>query len=100
MRKNKKLPSVTFLKELNIESEHINTVNRKKTFTTLIFLCFCQYFDEKVATSCPELSAILKILPLGTNHGGAFGWPLTLHNSANAQIRALYQPLAAMINLF
>ena len=30
LRKNKKLPSVTLFSKLNIESEHIHTVNRTK----------------------------------------------------------------------
>ena len=37
----------------------------------LIFLYSCQYLEEKVATSCPELSAILQVLPLHLNYGGA-----------------------------
>ena len=36
---------------------------------------------------------ILKILPLSTKHGGGSIWPSTWHNSTNAQIRALDQPL-------
>ena len=57
LQKNKKLPSVTLFSRLNIESEHINAVNRTKNYhSTLIFLCFRQYLDKKVGTSCAELS--------------------------------------------
>ena len=35
----------------------------------------------------------VQILPFGTNHGGVSGWPSTSHNSTNAQIRTLDQPL-------
>ena len=55
--KIQKLPSVTLLSMLNIESKHINAVNRKKHYhSTLILLCFCQDLDKKVGTSCAELS--------------------------------------------
>ena len=67
--------AVNLFSKLNIESKHINAVNRIKHYhNTLIILYFCQYLDKKVATSCPEFSAIFKILPLYTNHGGALGW--------------------------
>ena len=56
LHKNKKLPSVTLFSKLNVESEHINAVNRTKSHSTLIFLCFRQYLDKKVGTSCPDLS--------------------------------------------
>ena len=47
--------------KLNVESEHINVVNRKKTIVIvlLIFLCFHQYLDKKVLTSCSESAARL-----------------------------------------
>ena len=46
---------------MNIESKHINTVNRKKNYqSTLICLCFHQCLDKKVGTSCPEFPTILK----------------------------------------
>ena len=35
----------------------------------------------------------VQILPFGTNHGGFLCWPSTSHNSTNAQIRTLDQPL-------
>ena len=35
----------------------------------------------------------VQILPFGTSHGGASGWPSTSHNSTDAQIRTLHQPL-------
>ena len=131
LHKNKKLPSASLVSKLKIELEHINTVKRKQNDnSTLIFLCFCQFLDKKVKTSCPELPRkqldqleqhcgcistfyvvvelcyhcflwyfaeqsqisqmkALKILPLDTNHGGASCCPFTLHNSTNAQIRAL-----------
>ena len=55
--KNKKLPSVTLFSRLNIEFEHINTINRTKNYySTLIFLCFRQYLQKKVRASCAELS--------------------------------------------
>ena len=62
-------------------------------------LCFHQCLDKKVEASCPELSKILKILPLIANHGGVSGWPSTWHNSTNAQIRVLDQ-LLHMIMIF
>ena len=89
-----KLPSLTLFSKLNIESELINAVNRTKNYhITLVFPCFRQYFNKKVGTSCPELKTILKILPLGANHIGALDWPTTWHNSTDAQIRGLDQPL-------
>ena len=101
MRKNKKLPSVTLFSKLNIESEHINTLNTTKNYqSTLICLCFHQWLDKKVGTSCPELPTVLKILPLIANHGGTSGWPSTWHNSTDAQIRALDQPLISYGNWF
>ena len=52
MHKNKKLPYVTLFSQLNIESEHINTVNKTKNYySTLIFSCFPQYLDKKVGAS-------------------------------------------------
>ena len=63
---NKKLPSLILFNKLNIELEYINIVNRTKKL-------LCQYLDKKVGTSCPELSIILKTLPLGANHGGTLG---------------------------
>ena len=55
--KIKKLPSVTLFSKLHIKSEHINAVNRTKTYhSTLIFPSFRQYLDKKVRTSCPEMS--------------------------------------------
>ena len=42
---------------LNIESQHINAVNRQKHYhSTLILLCFRQDLDKKVGISCAELS--------------------------------------------
>ena len=39
------MPPVTLFGKLNIESEHINAVNRTKNYhSTLIFLCFRPYF--------------------------------------------------------
>ena len=56
LHKNKKLPSASLVRKLKIELEHINTVKRKQNDnSTLIFLCFCQFLDKKVKTSCPEL---------------------------------------------
>ena len=91
LHKNKK----TVICKVNIELEHISAVNRTKNYhSTIIFLCSCQYLDEKVGTSCPELSTILKILLLSTNNGDTSGWPLTWHNSADSHIRALdHQPI-------
>ena len=63
---NKKLPSLILFNKLNIELEYINIVNRTKKL-------LCQYLDKKVGTSCPELSIILKTLPLCANHGGTLG---------------------------
>ena len=101
MHNNKKLTSATLFSKLNIESEHINAVNRTKTHhSTLIFLCFHQFLDKKVGISCPDLSIILKTLPASANHGAASGWPLTSHNSTDAKIRALDQPLATYFNTF
>ena len=60
---------------LNIESEHINAVNRTKNcHSTLIFV------------------------NISTNDGGALGWPSTWHNCTDAQIRALDQPQQASFN--
>ena len=56
LHENKKLQSITLFSKLNIESEHLNTVKRMKNILLLIFLCFCQFLDKKVETSCPELS--------------------------------------------
>ena len=78
--------------KLNIESELTKTVNETKNYHST-FLCFCQCSDKKVGISCSELSTILKNLPLSANHDGVSGWPSTWHNSSNAQIRALDQPL-------
>ena len=39
----------------------------KSFHNTLIFLCFRQFLNKKVEASSPELSTILKILPLGPN---------------------------------
>ena len=101
MHNNKKLTFATLFSKLNIESEHINTVNRTKNHhSTVIFLCFHQFLDKKVGISCPDLSIILKILPISANHGATSGWPLTRHNSTDAKIRALNQPLAAYFNTF
>ena len=87
---NKKLPSVTLFSKLNIESEDIITVNRtKKLSEYLICLYFHQCLDKKVRTSCPELPAVLKILPLIANHGGALGWSSTWRNSTDTHIRTL-----------
>ena len=48
LHKNKNLPHVILFSQLNIESEHINTVNKTKTYhRTLIFSCFPQYLDKK-----------------------------------------------------
>ena len=77
---------------MNIESELTKTVNETKNYHST-FLCFCQCSDKKVGISCSELSTILKNLPLSANHDGVSGWPSTWHNSSNAQIRALDQPL-------
>ena len=53
--KNKKLSFVTLFSKINIESEHIITVNRTKNYlNALIFLCFCQYLDEPVVLSCQQ----------------------------------------------
>ena len=41
---------------LNIESKHINAVNRKKHYHSTLILCFRQDLDKKVGTSCAELS--------------------------------------------
>ena len=68
--KNKKLPSLIVFGKLNIELEHINAANSSKNSIIVLYLCFRQYLDKKVGASCPELSTILKILPLGANHGG------------------------------
>ena len=54
--KIKKLPSASLVSKLKIELEHISTVKRKQNDnSTLLFLCFCQFLDKKVKTSCPEL---------------------------------------------
>ena len=48
LHKNEQLPSITLFSKLNLESEHINAVNRTKIYhSTLIFLCFRQYLDKK-----------------------------------------------------
>ena len=46
------------------------------------------------------MSIILKILPVGANYGATSGWTLTCHNSTDAKIRAVDQPLAAYFNTF
>ena len=74
LHKNKKLLAVTLSSKFNIESKHINTVNWTKSY-----------------------HSTLKILPLAANYGDTSDWPLTLHNSTNAQIRALDQSLYAFI---
>ena len=85
--------------KLNIESKHINTVNRTKKYnSTIMFLCSCQYLDKNVRTSCPAFSIILKILALVANHGTTLGWPSTWHNATDTQIRALDQPLSSPEN--
>ena len=57
-----KLTPVTLFSILNFESEHINVVKITKNYHSIInFLC--QYLEKKIATSCPELLPILKILP-------------------------------------
>ena len=38
---------------MNIESEHINAVNRTKSYHSI---CLRQYLEKRVETSCPELS--------------------------------------------
>ena len=101
LHKNEKLPCATLFSKLNIESEHINIANRTKKLSEYSnCLCFHQCLDKKVGTGCPELPTILKILPLIANHGGTWGWPSTWHNSTNAQIRALDQPLHSLNKLF
>ena len=41
MHKNKKLPSVTLFRKLNIESEHLNAVHRTKNYhSTLVSVVF------------------------------------------------------------
>ena len=63
---------MTLFSKMNIESKNINVVNRtKSTYSTLIFLFFCQYVD-KVGTSFSKLS-IKQLLPLSAIHGGAAG---------------------------
>ena len=62
-------------KRLNKKNQHINLVNRTKNY-----------------------HSILKLLPLGVNHGDTSGWPSTWYNSTHTQIRALDQPLLKYIN--
>ena len=88
LHKNNKLPSVNLFSKLNIRTH--NAVNWTKNYCSiLIFLCFCQYLDKKMGTSCPDLSIILKLLPLEANHGSTSGWPSTWLTSTSAHIRAL-----------
>ena len=71
LHKNKKLLSVTVSSKLNIESEHINTVNNKRLTVIISTLIVLYSFHvcvntriKKVRTNCPEFSTILKVLPL------------------------------------
>ena len=80
LHKNKKLPSVTYSSKLNIEPEHINTVNRTKNYHSTQFLSFCQYIGKTIGTSCPELSTkqvdLLeqkRMLSIGATQGDTLG---------------------------
>ena len=65
----RKLPSVTLFSSWNIESEHINAVNRIKNYhSTLIFLRFRRHLDKKSGASCSELST--KLLDQLERHRG------------------------------
>lgn len=65
----RKLPSVNLFSSWNIESEHINTVNRIKNYhSTLIFLRFRRHLDKKSGASCSELST--KLLDQLERHRG------------------------------
>ena len=82
---------ITLFSTMNIESEHINVVNRTINYQrTLILLCFCQYLDKKVGASFSGLSTMrlhrLKFCPSG--------WFSTMYNSTSAQIRAIHQLLS------
>ena len=56
-------------------------------------MILCYALDKETDPTCPELLTILKILPLGANHGGVLDWPSTWHYSNDVQIRVLDQPL-------
>ena len=80
LHKNKKVSSVTYSSKLNIEPEHINTVNRTNNYHSTQFLSFCQCIGKKLGTSCPELSTkqldLLeqkKMLSAGAKQGGTLG---------------------------
>ena len=98
LHKNEKLFSVILFSRLSIKSKHINTVNRTKNYhITLIFSCFDQYLDKKSRNKLcwvvNKAARSARILPLSANHGDTLGQPLTWHNSTNAQMKALDQPL-------
>ena len=79
LQRNRRLSPVNLFSKLNIESENINAVNKTTYRSTLILLYFRHFqssFNTVRRTSdsakafFEHLEAqILKILPLGTNHG-------------------------------
>ena len=69
LHKNKKLPSVNLFSKLNIESEHINTVNRTKNTPIILFLSIplptmvVPWLDPQLGISLPMPKLELQISP-------------------------------------
>ena len=84
----------TLFSKLNIESEHISSLNGTKTIIVLLTLLrFCQYLGKKVGGSCAQVSKKqLDQLERHRGHASKSTW----HNSTDTQIRVLDHPLTLL----